>query len=183
MAKFGPGTKKELSVNRKDWKVTIGAIENKNRPEALYIVFNSWVKPKLSVVKAQNTATHESDELVGVIMSDFEKELKVRGRSFKNYFNSKFFDPASLIFDYSFIAEGAEIGKRQFLELEFNIDTVNDIDWNGGPAQNKDTGKVNNIPFASFESELQDTMNRILDMDIFNESKSNLNFSKVKGAA
>lgn len=53
---YGPGTNVAAHTSNKNWKGSIGAIENKNRPESIYITMSSWVKPKLSVISAQQHA-------------------------------------------------------------------------------------------------------------------------------
>ncbi len=49
---FGPGSQVPVKLRNANWKSTMGAIENKRRPEAIYITISTWVKPKLSLTKA-----------------------------------------------------------------------------------------------------------------------------------
>lgn len=176
----GPGTKTKLNLSRKDWKGMAGAVENKDRPEAVFMTFSTWISPRLSVVKAKNNATDNPEDLATKIMSDFEKDFKSRGRSFKNYFNTRYFDPSSLIFDYTMDSKSAGIGKRTFLEIEINIDTVNDIDYNGKAVPNKNTGRLHNIPFKWFIKHIEESINKILETDIFNTDKSSVEFARSK---
>lgn len=177
---FGPGTKVKANLNDKNWKAEIGAIENKNRPEALYITLSSWVKPKLSVLNAKSIATSDPDSVAKVAMIEFKKELDMVKRKFKDYFDKNYFDPGSIIFTYDIAAEQAKAGKSQFIEFEFNIDTVNDIDYDGNPVQSKE-GKMNTIPFKDFVKPAEKALNDILSSQTFDPKKSRVQFSKTKG--
>jgi len=177
---FGPGTKVKANLKDKNWKAEIGAIENKNRPEAIYITLSSWVKPKLSVLNAKSVATSDPDSVAKVAMIEFKKEIDMMKRKFRDCFDDKFFDPGSIIFTYDIAAEQARAGKSQFIEFEFNIDTVNDIDHNGDPVQSKD-GKMNTIPFKDFVKPTEAAINKILGSQTFDPKKSRVQFSKTKG--
>ena len=182
MGKFGPGTTKNLNIKRKDWKAIAGAIENKNRPEAVYITFSTWFQPKLSIVKAQSTSTAEPENLVKKVARDFEKEVERASKKFRSFFDPKYFDSESIIFYFDFAYEQAKVGKRQFLELEINIDTINDIDFDDNPTPNSASGKINHIPFKDFLGPLTTSINKILELDAFSERKAIVSFAKVKGA-
>ena len=179
--KFGPGTKTSLKIKNKDWKADAGAIENKNRPEAVYVTFSSWVKPKLSVVKAQASSTSDPSQLAISVMKDFEKEVGRISKKISSVFDSELFDTSSIIFDYDFPAEQAKPGKRQYLEIEINIDTVNDIDFNDEPAPHAGTGRVNHIPFKDFVPALTKAIDKIIEFEVFHPKKSLVDYSKVKG--
>jgi len=179
MGKFGPGTKSDIHVKSNNWKVAVGAIENKNRPEGLYIVMSSWITPKMTIMKAQSTATSEPEALAVEIIKNFGKEVERAKRGFGGYFDSTYFDTASLIVTYEIAASQAKPGKPQFFELEINLDTVNDIDFNGNPAPGS-SGKINTIPFKDFIATVTKSINKILDSDIFNDTKASVTFAKVK---
>jgi len=179
---YGPGTKVNAKVKDKNWKADIGAIENKKRPEAVYVTLSSWAKPKLSVTRAQANADANPDELAVVTMRDFMKQLELVKRKIYSCFDSEYFDTSSIIFTYDFAPEQAKVGKRQFIEFEINIDTVNDIDYDGNPVPNKGTGKLNEIPFRDFVKPIEKSIDKILALDVFNPRKSSVDFAKVKGA-
>lgn len=181
MGKFGPATSTNLKVSANGWKVTGNAVDNKNRPEALFITLSSWVKPKLSLVKAKALATSNPDEVAVEIAKDFESMVNRTKRNLAQYFDPDYFDTASIIFTYDFAASLAKVGKRQFVEIEINIDTVNDIDINDEPAPNVGSGKVNHIPFKDFVKPMEKAVNKILMGDAFNPAKTNMDFSTKKG--
>ena len=181
MGKFGPGTSKPLSLKRKDWKATGNAIENKNRPEAVYVVLSSWVKPKLSVGTARRTATQEIDAVANQSAKEFINGIEVLKKKAYKYFNSDYFDTSSIIFTYDFALQGVSPGKRQFIEIEINVDTVNTINMNDDPAPTPSTGKINNIPFKDFVKEMENAVNKILMEDVFSPAKSTMEFSAKKG--
>lgn len=178
--KFGPGTKKEIQVH-KDWKIVYGAIENKNRPEAIYITMSTWAKPKSSLAVAQSTSTSDPQKVVIQIMHDFDSNLAKIGKKIPYNFSSDNFDTSSVIFTYDIAYGQAKPGKKQFVELEINIDTVNETDFDGNPMPNSKDGKIMNIPFKEFEKPIANAITKILNMDIFNSSKSTIDFSKSKG--
>ena len=180
-AAFGPGTKTKAKIKDKNWKAEIGAIENKNRPEALYILMSSWVKPKLSVAKAKANSTDDPDDVAIVTMVEFKKQIDMMQRKISACFDSEMFDTSSIIFTYDFAPSQAKVGKRQFIEFEINIDTCNDIDFDGNPAPSKGTGKINQIPFKDFTSYTEAAINKILGMDVFSPKKSMVDFAKTKG--
>lgn len=182
MGKFGPGTTTNLKIKRSDWKATAGAIENKNRPESVYINIQTWIKPRLSVVKAQTSSTYDPASLAVKIMGDFDKQMNALSKIVSSCFDPAFFDTSSIIFTSEFAIGQASAGKRQFLDIEINIDTVNDIDIHDNPSPHKGTGKVNHIPFNSFVGPLSVAVNKILDLDVFNARKSIVDFAKTKGA-
>lgn len=177
---YGPGTNVAAHTSNKNWKGSIGAIENKNRPESIYITMSSWVKPKLSVISAQQHAEENPEDLVDKVVADFVKELDRTSRKVSSMFDSAMFDTSSVIFTYDFADEGVKPGKRSFLEIEINIDTVNEIDWEGNPTPSKHNGKVNNIPFKDFVKPAEHAIAKILNMDVF--AKSNLEFAVTKGS-
>lgn len=180
MANFGPGTKTELKIVRKDWKAYAGAIENRNRPESVYLLVSSWIKPKLSVTKAMASATSDPNELAIRVIEDFDKSLRQINKRLQSCFSEKFFDLNSIIYTYDIAAGQAKVGKRQFIELEINIDTVNNIDFNGNPAPYKPDGKIYNIPFKDFVKSLEISVNKILELDQFHAGKSIVDFSRKK---
>ena len=177
--KFGPGTKKDLKLKDKNWKGFVGAIENKNRPEAVYIVINTWVKPKLSVLKAKNIGSSEPEELAVEISKEFDRTVDTLRKKVTGLFDSDYFDTSSIIFTYEFAASRASVGKTQFLEIEINIDTVNEIDDDGNPIPGK-TGKTDSLNFKQFEKPVTDAMNKLLKMDVFARSQL-MTFHKTKG--
>jgi len=176
------GTSVKLNLKRKDWKATGAAIEHKNRPESVFITLSSWVKPKLSIVKARSSSTDDPDKLVVEVSKQFESSILSMKRNLGKYFDPKYFDTSSIIFTYDYASSLATIGKRQFIEIEINIDTVNDIDINGKPSPNQGTGKVNMFPFKDFIAPLESAVNKILMDDAFNPAKSGVDFSVSKGA-
>ena len=177
---FGPGTQVKATFKDKNWKGIIGAIENKNRPESIYITVNTWVKPQLSVVQAQAQGEENPEILIQKIISAFIKELDKSAKKIPAMFDSKFFEPSSVIFTYDFAEGGVKPGKRSFLEFEINIDTVNEIDWEGMPAPSKSTGRINHMPFKDFVKPATAAINKVLMMDVF--AKSSLSFAASKGA-
>lgn len=182
MGAFGPGTTKPLKIKRsKEFKATGNAIENKNRPESLYIIISTWVKPKLSLLKAKNNLSADPEELAVDIARDFDKEMSRIKKKLSYFFDSSLFDTSSIIFTYDFSPSFAKPGKRQFIEMEINIDTINDIDSNEQPIPNPGTGKVNNIPFKNFIGSMEKAVNGILSLDPFDNKKSGMDFSTSKG--
>lgn len=176
---FGPGTKKDISIANPNWKASIGAIENKNRPESIYIVMSTWFKPKMSVVSAKQFSEEDFGKLAVEITGHFKKEIDRQAKKITTMFNSEYFDTSSIIFTYDFSELSSKPGKFQFLEIEINIDTINEIDNSGKPAPTRGTGKVNNISFSEFERPLTDAINKILMLDIFSRSPL-VDFSKTK---
>ena len=182
MAKFGPGTTTKLKLSRaKEFKATGNAIENKNRPEAVYIELSSWVKPKMSLVKARVNSTYDPESLAVEIAKQFDKELGTLKRKIANFFDPNYFNTSSIIFTYDFAASMAKIEKRQFVEIVVHIETVNDIDVNDEPTIYAGTGKMHHIPFKDFIKPMEDATNKILGMDVFNKVKSSMDFSVTKG--
>lgn len=181
MGKFGPGTSKPLSLKRKDWKATGNAIENKNRPEAVYVVLSSWVKPKLSVGLARRSATQEVDTVAKQSAKEFVDGIEALKKKAYKYFNSEYFDTSSVIFTYDFALQGVSPGKRQFVEIEINIDTVNTINMNDEPAPTPSSGKINQIPFKDFVKPMEEAINKMLMEDVFSTAKSTMEFSPKKG--
>jgi len=181
LGKFGPGTSQPLSLKRKDWKATGNAIENKNRPEAVYLVLSSWVKPKLSVNSARKSATQDVDSVAKQSAKEFVSGIEALKKKAYKYFNSEYFDTSSVIFTYDFALQGVAPGKRQFIEIEINIDTLNTIDMNDEPAPTPSSGKINNIPFRDFVKHLESAANKMLMEDVFSTAKSTMDFSLKKG--
>lgn len=178
--KFGPGTKAAVKLSDPNWKAEVGAIENKNRPEALYITFSTWFKPRMSVLKAKQIATDDPEELAVEIAKSFKKDIDRASKRIASFFDSRYFNTSSIIFTYDFAEQQAKPNKSQFLELEINIDTVNDIDSNGEPVPSRETGKIEHIPFKDFEKSVQKALNQLLAMDLFSRN-STVEFSKKKG--
>jgi len=179
---FGPGTTKNLTLKSKAWKASVGAIENKKRPESLYITFSTWVKPKMSVMKAKASATSDPEILAVKTMAEFKSSLNRINRQLSSMFDDSMFDASSIIFTYDFAEGQAKPGKRQFVEFEINIDTVNEIDYDGNAVPNKKTGKYEEIPFTDFVKPVEATLNKILKLEVFSEKKNIVDFAKVKGA-
>ncbi len=178
---YGPGTSKNISLKSKAWKASVGAIENKKRPEAVYITFSTWVKPKMSVMKARASATSDPETLAVITMMEFKKSLNQVNKKLSSVFDDSMFDASSIIFTYDFAEERAKPGKRQFVEFEINIDTVNNIDTDGNPVPNKKTGVFEEIPFADFVKPTEAALNKILKLDIFDEKRAIVDFAIKKG--
>jgi len=177
--KFGPGTLQDISLNNSNWKAKGGAIDNKKRPEAVYILLSTWVSPILSVVNARTFDETEADQVAIEVVKEFKDEIRRNYRLFKGFFNSNFFIQNSLIFNMDLAVDRAEIGKSQFLELDLHIETVNEIDDNGNPIATKGTGKIQQLHFDQFVSELSKAANNILQLDTFNNSNL-VTFRKTK---
>lgn len=177
--KFGPGTSKNMAISDKNWKVTIGAIENKNRPESIYITVSSWASPKMSVIKAKQFATDDQNSLATAVMKEFDGELKKASKKIASFFDSNYFDTSSLIFTYDFAFQQAKPNKAQFVEFEINIDTVNNIDRDGNPIPTVGTGKIMTLVFKDFEPYLSKALHKILAMDVFSSSQL-VDFNKTK---
>jgi len=174
------GSKSNLSITRKDCKAVGGAIEHKNRPEAVYVVISSWVKPKLMIAKAKASMVTEPQSLAIATALDFEKEIDRVLRKVGSFFDSKYFDPNSIITTVDYSPRLADVAKRQFFELEINIDTVNTIDRFDQPAPNPNNGKVEMISYKNLEKPMTDAVNKILGMDVFSQSKGLVTFSLKK---
>lgn len=174
---YGPGTRKQLLNSNPSWTIWLNAIENKKRPEALFITMSTWVKPQLSVSKSMTDLDAETVALNAA--KDFDRGLRYLGGKIKNFFDSLYFDPSSVIYVYDFSASRAAPGKTQFLEIEINIDTVNYIDDNDNPSPNLTTGKVEHIHFNDFVKPAQDAVKAILNMDIIKKQKD-VTFHKTK---
>ncbi len=99
--------------------------------------------------------------------------------SLSTFFDTLYFDPDSIIFTYDFAASRAAVGKAQFLEIEINIDTVNDIDHNDEPVQNRKTGKIEMLHFDAFKNPVKKTVEKILGHKAFSNS-ANVSFQKTK---
>ncbi|MFW9875336.1 MAG: hypothetical protein ACFFG0_19695 [Candidatus Thorarchaeota archaeon] len=177
--KFGPGTKKIVSLDNKNWKAIVGAIENKRRPEAMYALVSTWIKPQLSILKAMGDEGLTPEALVDEVAEYFVKELKQASRKFSTFFDPTFFDIKSLIFKYDYAHTRAQVGKPQFLELDLNIWTVNDIDDNGNPIPYKGTGKLEQLHFDQFVAPMRKAVNKLLMMDVFSNSTL-MTFHKTK---
>lgn len=177
--KFGPGSKVPIKAKNKVWNISLGAIENKRRPEAVYIIMSVWVKPKLSISKATALSNVDQNSVALDAAKELESNLKRLQPQLKGFFDTLYFDPDSIIFTYDFAASRAVVGKPQFLEIEINIDTVNDIDFNEEPAPNRKTGKVEYLHFDQFKKPVIDAVNRILTMPVFDRSAT-VEFQKTK---
>ena len=177
-SKFGPGSQVGLSVHP-DWKVQYGTIENKRRPEAIYITLSTWVKPKLKAARAISGADLDANETARAAAKEFESELKQLQSKVRTFFDSLYFEPDSIIFIYDYVGVRAEAGKSQFLEIEINIDTVNDIDSRGEPAPNKKTGKVEYMHFDEFKTPVKQAVTKILSHTTFARATS-VEFNKTK---
>jgi len=176
---FGPGTSKSLNVKRKEWKVTAGAIEHKNRPEAVYMTFSSWVTPKLSIVKAKASSTSDPQELSLKTAKDFDAEVQRAGRKFSSSFDTTYFDPNSIIWMVEYVPMQSKSGMRQFFEVEINIDTVNETGWDerGNPTI-PDGAKT--YSFKDLEPHIAKAIDKILSMEVFDINKSMVTFSNKK---
>ncbi len=175
------GTQVNLSVS-KDFKVIAGAIEHKNRPEAIYITISSWVKPKLSIVKAKATSTTDPNSLIVKSARDFNNEITRFERKFGSCFDPKFFDIHSVISVVEYSPGQAVVGKRQFLEIEINIDTVNTIDNKDQPCPNRATGKVEMYSFKDLEPHIIQAVKKVLSLEVFDSKKSQVSFASSKSA-
>jgi len=166
--KYGPGTRAKIKAP-KPWTVMMNAIENKRRPEALFITMSVWVKPELSISVAGSG--QDAQTAAKKAMIEFNNELKRFSPKIKNFFDDLYFDTESVIFIYDFAPMGAIPGKAQFIELEINIDTVNEIDDDDeNPAPNPKTGKIENLHFDQFKKPVTDAVNKILSQPIFKNS-------------
>jgi hypothetical protein len=94
-------------------------------------------------------------------------------------FDSKLFYADTIIVDFDFASESAKAGKRQFIEIEINMDTVNDIAGsNDIPAPDRN-GKMQNIHFKDFKQPIINAINKILDMHVFKSNE--VSFAITKG--
>ena len=176
--KFGPGTRKPLNIRHKEWKAMLNAIDNKKRPEAVFITLSTWVKPNLSISKAIGDL--DANSVAIQMATEFENNVKQLGKKVKNFFDSKYFDTSSIIFIYDFAAIRAQPGKSQFIEIEINIDTVNFIDDNDDPAPNPATGKIENLSFDAFIRPALNAVNDILASPELSRQKA-VTYHKTKG--
>lgn len=176
------GTQKKLSIKRQDWRAEAGAIEHKNRPEAVYIILTTWAKPKLALTKAQASSTTNPENLAMAAAVQFVHEMKANIRKFGHCFDTKYFDPHSIIVTWDYSPSQATVGKRQFVEIEINIDTVNTIGMDNKPSPNPMNGKVEMLSFRELEPHITSAANKILMLDFFDIKKSNMNFASAKGA-
>jgi hypothetical protein len=181
MGRFGPGTKTAIKLARKEFKATANAIENKNRPEAVFIEISTWVSPKLSLVRAKTSSSYDPEVLANEIMVQFDKELGTLKRKIANFFDPNFFNTSSIIFTYDFQPRMNKVDDKKFLGLVVHIETVNDIDFDDNPKVYSGTGKLHNIPFKDFVRPLEVAANKILELDAFSKSKSSVDFSIKKG--
>ena len=176
------GTNSKLKIKSKGWKAVGGAIEHKNRPEAIYVTVSSWVKPKLSVQKAQATSTQNPEVLAVTTAVDFEAEVNRAFRHLSSNFDTKYFDQNSIIWTMDYSPKLAAVGKRQFIEFEINIDTVNTIDRFDQPAPNPNNGKVEMYSYKELEAQITKAVDKILGMEAFDERKAIVSFAIAKGA-
>lgn len=177
------GTEKEIKVHRRDVKVMAGAVEHKNRPESIFITISSWVKPKLAITKARASSTSEPEELVIKTALDFEQEVRRAAKRFGHCFDSKYFDPQSIIFTMDYAPNQATVAKRQYMEIEINIDTANTIGHDDQPAPNPLTGRVEMYSFSDLEHHIAQAVDKILNIDAFESNRSVVSFDVKKGAA
>lgn len=176
--KFGPGSETQIKTPP-TWKGKMGTVENKRRPESIYIIISTWVTPKLSLVKASELAAADKTELAVNAAQDFEVNLKRFSPKIKGFFDSLYFDLSTIIFTYDFAGARAQVGKSQFLEIEINIDTVNAINSAGQPAANPKTGKVEHIHFDAFKKPVETAVSKILSDPMFARSAV-VDFQKTK---
>ncbi len=176
------GTEKSLKIRRKDISVKAGAVEHKNRPEAVYIVISAWVKPKLALTKARALGTSHPEELAIQVSMDFEKEVNRFGKKIGSCFDSNVFDQSSIIWDLDYAPQQSTITKRQYMELELNIDTSNTIGMDNLPSPNPQTGKIEMYSFKDIEKHIIRAVDKVLSLDPFEESKSFVSFATKKGA-
>lgn len=178
--KFGPGSPNNpIRLKAKGWKGNLGAIENKRRPESLFIVLSTWAKPNLTLTKALSAGSATPEDVVEDAAKSMEVEIRRMQPQIRSFFNSLYFQPDSVIFTYEFKAGSAKPGKPLYLELEINIDTVNHIDDNEDPAPNPKTGQVENLHLDSFKKPVEDACNKILNLPVFSRSKD-WDFKKTK---
>ena len=176
------GTNSKLKIKHKGFKANGGAIEHKNRPEAVYMTFSSWVKPKLKITKAKASSTQDPEELAVQTALDFEQEVKRAFRKVGSCFDTKYFDPNSIIWTMDYAPRLASVGKRQFIEIEINIDTVNTIGMDDQPSPNPATGKVEMYSYKDLEPQIAKAVDKILGMEAFDEKKAVVSFGLTKGA-
>jgi len=177
---FGPGSPSNpVRVPSPAWKANMGTIENKRRPESLYITMSTWVKPKLSVTTASALGSADPEDVAIAAAKELDAELRRMRSKLPGFFNSLYFDVDSIIFTYDFAYEHAAPGKAQFLELEINVDTVNTIDADDRPAPNPKTGKVEMLHLDAFKKPVADAVAKILQQQMFARS-ANLDFQKTK---
>ena len=175
---FGPGSQVPVKIGNANWKAQMGTVENKRRPESIYMTISTWAKPKLSVTKASE-GDADQDALAIAAANELDKELKKLQSSLNSFFDSLYFDPSSIIFTYDFAATRSAVGKAQFLEIEINIDTVNDIDHKDDPAPNPKTGKVEQLHFDQFKGPVKQAIDKILRLNVFANSKT-IEFQQTK---
>jgi hypothetical protein len=138
------------------------------------------VKPKLSIVKAQSMAAADPQILSIKTAKEFNDNMNRFGRKFSSCFDTKYFDPHSIIWTLDYSPQHAEVGKRQFLEFEINIDTVNAIDNKNQPAPNRNTGKIEMYSFKDFEKHIQIAVDKVLSMELFDQKKGIVSFAAKK---
>lgn len=177
--KFGPGSDKSINMPSSNWKGTMGTVENKRRPESLFITISTWVKPKLSVVKAAALSSADPNDLARQAAAELVVELKRMTPKLRGFFDSLYFDVDSIIFTYDFAAANAVVGKAQFLEIEINVDTVNTIDDADAPAPNPKTGKIEHLHFDQFKKPVEDAVKKLLAQPAFSRSQS-VDFQRTK---
>jgi hypothetical protein len=178
--KYGPGSQGPIKLRDKNWKGTLGCIENKRRPEAIYFTLETWVKPRLSSAKAVALGGSDADSLAQEAVKDFEVELKRVQSQLRAFFDTLYFDSDSIIFTYDFDGHRvAKPGKPLFFKMELNIDTVNDIDANEEPAPNRKTGKTEFLHFDQFKGPAKDAAEKILKLPVFSRSAV-VEFQKTK---
>lgn len=175
---FGPGTIVELKLQNKNFKAQLGAIENKHRPEAVYITISSWFIPKISAKASLTNGEVDAHALGRKLVREFEVELRRAATKFAGVFDSSIFDQSGFIFSCD-VPDDVKPGKKMFFEMEINIDTMNNIDNNGRPTPSSD-GKTYKIPFGQIVQPATKAINRILMNSIFQDSEI-IEFSLRKG--
>ena len=176
---FGPGSQAPVKLRNKSWKAQVGTVDNKRRPEAIYLIMSTWVKPKLSIIQANALGNMDPNDVVLDIAKGLDVDLKRMHSQLRAFFDTLYFVPDSIIFTYDFAATRAAPGKAQFLEIEINIDTVNDIDYDDKPAPNKLTGKIEHLHFDQFKGPTKKAAEKILQLPFFSRS-AQVEFQKTK---
>jgi hypothetical protein len=178
--KYGPGSQIPLKPSNKNWKGLFGCIDNKRRPESVYFVLETWVKPKLSSAKASALVNADAETLAREAVKDFEVELKRVQSQLRAFFDTLYFETDSIIFTYDFGGAAIAVpGKAKFFKMELNIDTVNAIDMRDEPAPNRKTGKIEFLHFDQFRSPVHKTVEKILKLPVFARSAV-VEFQKTK---
>jgi len=168
--KYGPGTKKKNIKLAKNFKATIGTVQDKHRPTDMYCSLSTWVKPNLKAAKAIAAGDMDARGAAKKSAKSFEYEIEQAKRSWASNFDSTYFDTSGIIVAIDYVPEQADVAKAQFLDISIHLQTTNAVDnWDDmNPAPFN--GKINRYTFNDLLPEFEKGLRKILETPLFRKN-------------